>query len=250
MIRPNFIVVITLVFLASCGTGGDNPFNQPPEIISVQAPSFVSANDTIFVTTYDHENDTLGLKVSVSTAEGNTIGSALGKLFTDDGLAGDHTANDHIFTGIINRDALQAQNTSQFRFVFTVSEKGQSGGTSQTIIISQNPSNGHPPVISNLIAPDTVNTSLQTEFVVTVHVSDPEGLLDIQSVTMKSPGNNFFNLYDNGVNPDVAANDGIFSGGFSVIPAPSEGNYIFIFQAVDRIGLKSNAIQKTIIIVH
>ena len=248
--RPNFIVVISLFVFASCSGDEDNPFNRPPEIISILAPSFVSANDTIFVTAYDHENDTLTLKVTVLTAEENTVGSAFSKLFTDDGLAGDHAANDRIFTGIINRSALQAQNTSLFSFVFTVFEKGRNNGTSQTITISQNPANGHPPTVDNLIAPDTVNTTLQTEFTVTIHASDPEGLSDIQSVTMKSPGNNFFGLYDNGVNPDVSANDGIFSGGFSVIPPPAEGNYIFTFQATDRLGLKSNAIQKAIVIVH
>jgi hypothetical protein len=250
MIRFCFFALAVLVLLAGCSDVLENPLNQPPEILSIQAPGYISANDTIFVRTYDNENDTLSLQAVVFTAGGNSVGSAFSKAFTDDGLAGDKIAHDNIFTGIINRSALLAQATSQFEFVFTVSERGKNTGASETIIISQNPDNGHPPVIINLTAPDTVNTSFVSEFIITVTVSDPEGLTDIRSVTMKSPSNNFFNLYDDGINADDTAGDGIYSGGFSVSPATAEGSYLFTFHATDRLGLKSDSIQKTIVIVH
>ncbi|MBL7995853.1 hypothetical protein JNM05_10835 [bacterium] len=246
-----YLVVATISWLfLSCGGVEENPFNKPPEILSIQAPSFVSANDTIFVKTYDFENDSLTLKASVSTAAGNSVGTAFSKLFTDDGLAGDYLAHDYIFTGIVNRSALSAQVTSQFKFVFTVSEKGKNPGTPQSVIISQNPANAHPPVISNLIAPDTVNTSLVTEFLITVAVSDIEGLSDILSVTRKTPSGLVLNLHDNGSNGDVSAGDGIYSELVSVNPPPPNGSYLFTFQATDRLGLKSNSIQKTIVIIN
>jgi hypothetical protein len=250
MVRFCFFAVAVLILLAGCRDVQENPLNQPPEILSIQAPSYISANDTIFVRTYDNENDTLSLQASVFTAGGNSIGSAFSKPFTDDGLAGDRIAYDHVFTGIINRSALLAQATSQFEFVFSVSERSKNTGATKSIIISQNPANGHPPVISNLLAPDTVNTSQVTEFLITVTVSDHEGLADIISVTRTTPSNLVLNLYDNGINGDVTSGDGIFSERVSVNPAPPAGAYLFTFQATDRLGLKSNIIQKTIVIVH
>ncbi|MBL7960996.1 hypothetical protein JNL27_12235 [bacterium] len=250
MVRFCIFSTGVLVLLAGCRDVQESPLNQPPEILSIQAPSFVSANDTIFVKTYDFENDSLSLKVSVSTAAGNSVGTAFSKLFTDDGLSGDYVSNDHVFTGIVNRSALLAQVTSQFEFVFTVSEKGKNPGVPQSVIISQNPANAHPPVISNLNAPDTVNTSLQTQFLITIAVSDPEGLSDVLSVTRKTPSGLVLNLNDNGSNGDASAGDGIYSELVLVNPPPPNGSYLFTFQATDRLGLKSNSIQKTIVIIN
>lgn len=250
MMRFNFIAAAAILFFSSCSEIEENPLNRPPEILSIQAPSYVSANDTIFVKTYDYENDTLTLNASVFTAGGSSVGSALSKAFADDGLTGDHAANDNVFTGIINRSALLAQTASQFEFIFTVSEKGKNPGASRSVIISQNPSNGHPPVINNLIAPDTVNTTLQTEFLITVAVSDPEGLSDVLSVTRTTPSGSILSLNDNGLNGDVSAGDGIYSERVSVNPPPPNGSYLFTFQATDRLGLKSNVIQKTIVIIN
>jgi hypothetical protein len=241
---------VAFIALISCRDIHESPLNHPPEFLSIQAPSYISANDTIFVSVHDKENDTLLVSARVFTAAGNTVGTPFTKNFTDDGLAGDRTANDNIFTGIINRSALLAQSTSQFEFVFTVSEKGKQTSISETVLISQNPSNGHPPVISNLSAPDTVNTSIVSEFLITLHVSDPEGLSDILSVTRTTPSNMVLQLNDSGVNGDVTPGNGIFSELVSVSPAPPDGNYLFTFQATDRLGLKSNIIQKTIVIVH
>lgn len=248
--RFYFIVATAFLFFAACRDVEENPLNQHPEILSIQAPAYISANDTVFVTTYDKENDTLAVKVSVYTAAGSLVGSAFNKSFTDDGFAGDHLANDHIFTGIINRSALAAQVTSQFEFVFTVSEKTKNIGAVWTVVVGQNPTNNHPPVISNLTAPDTVNTSLQTEFLITIYVSDPEGLPDILSVTRTTPSGNVHNLNDGGTNGDVAVGDGIYSERVSVNPPPPNGSYLFTFQATDRYGLKSNVIQKTIVIIN
>lgn len=245
-----FLAGALLFFCTGCRDIQEDPFNQPPKILSIQAPAYVSANDTILVRTYDNEGDSLSLQATVYTAGGNSIGSAFSKSFTDDGLAGDLVAYDNVFTGIINRNALLAQVTSQFTFVFIVSERGKNTGATESIIVSQNPTNGHPPVISNLIAPDTVNTSLLTEFLIIVTVSDPEGHSDILSVTRTTPSNLVLNLNDNGINGDATAGDGIFSERVSVTPAPPDGSYMFSFQATDRSGLKSNVIQKTIVIVH
>lgn len=250
MIRFCFFASAFLVLLASCRDVQDNSFNQPPVILSIQAPAYVSADDTILVSAYDKEGDTLMVSARILTASGNIVGSAFTKDFADDGLSGDHAAHDLVFTGILNRSALLAQSTSEFKCAITVIERGKSGSITEMVIISQNPANGHPPVINNLTTPDTVNTSLVTEFLITVSVSDPEGLSDIQSVTRTTPSNLVLNLNDSGVNGDITAGDGVYTERVSVDPAPPDGSYLFTFQATDQLGLKSNTIQKIIVIVH
>ncbi len=239
-----------LILLGGCRDIEESPPNEAPLILAVQVPSYVSANDTVFVCTYDDEGDTLLVSASVYTASGGIVGSAFSKPFTDNGALGDRTAYDGIFTAIVNRSALLAQNTSRFEFLITVSEKGKSGKVSTTVFVSQNPANGHPPVVSNVTAPDTVNTSEVTAFLITVQASDPEGLSDILSVTRTTPSNTVLLLNDSGTNGDATAGDGVFSELVSVDPAPPEGSYTFTFQATDRLGLKSNSLQKTIVIVH
>lgn len=241
---------VAFLFITAFSSVEEDPLNRPPVIVSIYAPSYISASDTVFIKTYDDESDTLVVTASVSTASENSVSGAFIKLFRDDGLAGDLTANDNLFTGVINRSALLAQATSQFTFKFTVTEKKTRQESSQTVIVSQNPSSGHPPVIANLNAPDTVNTSLVTQFLITLQVSDPEGLSDIASVTRTTPSDLVLNLNDNGLNGDVTAGDGIYSELVSVSPAPPNGSYLFTFQATDRLGLKSNTIQKTIVIIN
>lgn len=248
--RCSFFFSIALTVFAGCRDIQDEPRNEPPMIVAIQAPAYISANDTIFVSAYDKEGDTLVVSGRILTASGNVVGSAFTKNFSDDGLAGDHTAHDLIFTGILNRSALLAQSTSQFKCNITVAEKEKNGSSTETVIISQNPSSGHPPEISNLIAPDSVNTSQVSEFLITIQVSDPEGLSDIASVTRTTPSNLVLSLNDSGVNGDETAGDGIYSERVSVNPAPPAGSYLFTFQATDLLGLKSNIIQKTITIVH
>ncbi len=106
----------------------------------------------------------------------------------------------------------------------------------------------HPPVLTNLIAPDTVVTSRVSEFLTTVQASDPDGSADIRTVVRITPSGKSFPLNDAGVNGDVNAGDGIYSETVSVNPAPSPGSYLFRYVAIDRSGDSSNVILHTIVI--
>lgn len=247
----NFVWLF-LGLLAACGEFSNDPLNQPPVILSLQAPAYVSASDTIFVYTFDRESDTLSVSATVTMSSGSVVSSAFSKNFTDDGLNGDHAAYDGIFTAILNSTALQQQQTSEFNCSITPSERGKNSGETIQIIILQNPDNGHPPVISNLVIPDTVYTSMATEFKITVQVSDPEGFSDIESVTRVNVtlSGQPRPLNDDGLNGDAQAGDGIYTETVSVNPPPALGKYLFRIKALDKSGLESNSLEKEIVITN
>jgi hypothetical protein len=106
-----------------------------------------------------------------------------------------------------------------------------------------------PPVLSDLRAPDTVRTSAQSSFLITVRASDPDGLDDIRTVTRTTPSGLVVQLNDRGVNGDAVAGDGIFTETVSLSPPPAPGVYEFRFQAFDRLNAGSNIIVHSVTVV-
>ncbi len=113
-----------------------------------------------------------------------------------------------------------------------------------------------PPVISNLVAPDTV-TVQDPRSIIELHidVADSNGLLDIDEVYFNvfGPGSstgNKVNMFDDGQegNGDNTAGDGVYSRIIEVTPTNTMGEYRFEFEAVDKVGEVSNKIIHTIII--
>ena len=100
----------------------------------------------------------------------------------------------------------------------------------------------HPPVISNLIAPDTINIATTTTFNESLKVLDPDGQDDIKSVLKFTPSGKILQLH--------AINDSIYGEQVSLNPPPSIGPYLFRFCAIDRSNDTSNVITKTIVIIN
>ena len=128
-----------------------------------------------------------------------------------------------------------------------------------------------PPVLSNLVAPDTISRQNEIPRLMAIQVTDAQGLNDIQSIyfnTTKpdgSPaqGNPFF-MYDDGDienHGDQVEGDGIYSTIIIITAQNDLGDYrfefiaddytnyswissesIFRFQAIDKKGLKSQGI--------
>lgn len=166
----------------------------------------------------------------------------------DDGSGVDSTKGDGIFSGWINF-SLKRSESGNYRV--EVYAEG-SGGFKSTAVIQllRILRLNHPPVLSDLRAPDTVRTSVQSSFLITVRASDPDGLADIRSVTRTTPSNLVLQLNDAGVNGDAVAGDGIFSELVSLSPPPAPGSYQFRFQAFDRSNAGSNIILHTITVVQ
>jgi hypothetical protein len=108
------------------------------------------------------------------------------------------------------------------------------------------------PVVSDLVAPDTISLSSGTNYY-TLHltVQDSNGVSDIETVFFNSfvppdyhPSSaNPILMYDDGSSQhgDDTAGDGIYSV-VVVLSNATEGSYRWEFQAIDRAGLYSNKI--------
>jgi len=117
-----------------------------------------------------------------------------------------------------------------------------------------------PPVLSNLVMPDSV--SFGQTFTFSIKVTDPNGYSDISQVyyelyrpdrtqVTNSQGISEFPMYDNGDtagNGDVTKGDGIFTFKLSFPSGQQMGTWKFIFKAVDRSGATSNVITHNIVV--
>jgi hypothetical protein len=135
------------------------------------------------------------------------------------------------------------------------SASGLDGKTKQVAVGSFYFNNGQdnvPPVISNLIAPDTVTIGSDTTFIqLNLDVEDANGLSDVLAVWFDSylpNGNpssqNPIALYDDGISGgDVTAGDGKYSRIVILPPVGvTKGTYRWEFRARDRSGTLSNQI--------
>ena len=114
-----------------------------------------------------------------------------------------------------------------------------------------------PPVISNLIAPDTIAIGSDTTFIlITLDVEDANGLNDIEFVWFDSylpNGNpssqNPIAMFDDGTHGDETVGDGTYSRIVILPPVGvSKGTFRWEFQAIDRGGESSNIIVHFVLI--
>jgi hypothetical protein len=100
----------------------------------------------------------------------------------------------------------------------------------------------HPPVLSELFAPDTINLARINTFEISVKVIDPDGQNDIKSVSRFTPSGK--------VLPLQASNDSIYEEIVSLTPPPDLGSYLFRFRGVDRSNDSSNVLTHTIVVIN
>ena len=125
------------------------------------------------------------------------------------------------------------------------------------IVIREN----NPPVIEQVTAPDTLtvdaDTPPQTQIpvLISAKVFDKQGTADISRVYFNSyrpdgsPANgNPFNMFDDGTNGDLTANDGIYSLRIYITPENLKGTYRFDFYALDRSNLRSEVYQHFMVV--
>jgi hypothetical protein len=158
----------------------------------------------------------------------------------DDGVMPDIVANDSIYSGYVD---FQIQRVIVGTFLLNIWSENSSGYKSNTIILPlQIVRLNHPPVISNLTAPDTVKISQQGSFSISLKAVDPDGYQDIKSVLRYTPSGKVLAL--------SAINDSIYYETVSLIPPPSLGSYLFSFRAFDGSNDSSNVLTKTIVVAN
>jgi hypothetical protein len=114
------------------------------------------------------------------------------------------------------------------------------------------------PVISNLIAPDSVTIGNDsTKIFLSITVWDQNGLNDISSVFFNSyippdghaSSANPIKMYDDGTHGDKTAGDGIYST-YVILPSTGvpHGTFRWDFFAQDKSGLLSNKISHNVVV--
>lgn len=164
----------------------------------------------------------------------------------NDGFFPDLSAQDSVFTGLLKFSAMRSDIGSFFAEVTALDKNGFSSNTLRLTfsILRLN----QPPMLSNLVAPDTVSRSTEDSFVITVVATDPDGPSDILSVTRTTPSNLVLYLNDSGINGDITAGDNIFTETVSLSPTQPLGTYPFSFKATDRSNASSSIIVKSIVV--
>jgi len=157
---------------------------------------------------------------------------------------------------------LKSQNPNGV-YTVTFSVTGTNGENKQVAVSNFNFNNGQdnvPPVLSNLIMPDTIQAG--ETIIMTVEVSDSNGLNDVEFVyyeaydpdgnrVVNSMGIYQFPMFDDGdtqANGDVTADDGIYTVRLTFPVNTQLGTWRFQFQAEDRAGALSNIINHYVLI--
>ncbi len=112
-----------------------------------------------------------------------------------------------------------------------------------------------PPVILEVSAPDTVRRPLEGEdpavLRLSATVTDPDGLSSISEVVfwnVERPSS-VIEMADDGESfGDEFANDGVFTRTVQIESGNAPGETVLAFQATDRSGLKSNVVERTIVV--
>jgi len=158
----------------------------------------------------------------------------------DNGTCGDAIAGDSIFSMSADfSDTLRGLGPHQIRF----QAKDIHGNQSMPVVVSFFIAGiNDAPVLSNLDAPLFINRLDPTPVVITVHVTDPQGLADVRKVYFNSTkpngfparGNPFI-LRDDGNKDwgDEKAGDGIYSIAVVISSDNELGTYTFTFYAQD-----------------
>ncbi len=114
-----------------------------------------------------------------------------------------------------------------------------------------------PPLLSDAVAPDTVDRNTADPILLSVRVTDPQGASDIRRVYFNttrpngapSSGNPFLML-DDGTAGDAVAGDGVYSLQIVISASNALGNYRFDFYAEDNAGAMAGPLTRIITVVN
>ncbi len=261
---------ILLLFLLPLLSGCEKDFNT---VIDTEVSVFqVSSTSQFNFFQYSNTDSVITLSISFSTINNldkvffdillpteKKLNSRPVELFDDGNLEfhGDNKSGDKTFS---NKFPLN-QNLPNGVYTIKFIALDKNGISKQVAVQNFTFNNGQtniPPVVSNLVAPDTAVIGSDTTFIfLSLDVSDANGLNDIDIVFFNSflppdgrpSQNNPFLMFDDGSRGDKVAGDGTYS--LTIILPPSgvtKGTFRWEFQAKDRGKKLSNIIIHNIVI--
>jgi len=259
-ISGNTSAAITDTFIVLAGTE-----NLPPEIVNVAAPQTVAIDSAFSFVVIAQVNDNEGLsdirRVTYQFFPPAHPNPTVEDTLSDSGQSGDVTPGDGIFSATLNSSRFKEVADYFVRF----EAEDRSGNLSQPKVISIRGRFriNHPPMVSNLMAPDTVqiDPNRTQQFLITIDASDPDGLSDIEFVRFRSflpsgeeANNSPIQMSDDGDTQgtgDAEANDGTYSVIINLPPSGvTPGDFRFVFEARDRSRSFSNRIEHIMTVIE
>jgi hypothetical protein len=265
----HILSILTIFVLAGCSLPNAHIDSPVPPFVAAASASLnlidvgrlPAAVDTTIVVTATVQRANVTMVTAMITAED---GSAATYELLDNGAAPDVKAHDGIYAGSVH---LHLTKASVGQYTIQVQASGDAGLGSNILAlpVSIISSNNRPPVISQLIAPDTAFVPTGTtanSLLLSVAAADSDGLASIASVTvtLQRPDSSIvgtYELYDDGslggptqfniLSGDATAGDGRFTLTIPVPRGTVTGEYRdFLFSAKDKSGAISNTLTKRI----
>ncbi|MGE5497824.1 MAG: hypothetical protein ACM3Q2_07135 [Syntrophothermus sp.] len=263
--KKSYILLLSLALAAGCDKiPTDSIDNTAPGIqaLGVNAPQkFTYTNSDSSFTASVRLKPSSGIKsvwADIYDSDGKKLNSnPIYHYDTGESKDGDLAAGDYIYSA---RIPMSVNNSNG---AYTIQYKAE-GTDNNSYYLAQHSFdyishfNNSAPVISNLSAADTLDTSTEESFVVQIKVTDADGLNDIKEVYFELyyPNGNQTGtpknmMYDDGnkgtqQSGDVTAGDGIYSFKGQLSTTIPKGLYKFVFHATDKSNATSNIITKFI----
>ncbi len=238
--------------------------NQPPEILSVIFPDSIKSGmkaEEVYIEVADNEGLDDILRVIIRGFSTDT-----GLLVFTDSIPNPMN-NSPVFSRTIDSSYAAAKMGTLELRITAVDRVGEEADPFLKTVFFENnpPAVSDPKVPDSLILPASASGAIDT--LITVMVSDPQSLADIEEVyfyslkpdsTFANNGNPFF-MWDNGLpflgDParpqyagDKAAGDGIFSFTVVLFGDAQPGQYVFSFYAKDKVEQESVVIRDTVVV--
>ncbi|MDP4192182.1 MAG: hypothetical protein Q8858_11490 [Bacteroidota bacterium] len=258
------IILLLFLFIFGCDkipTGVVDVQQTDFQTVAVKSPESViyTKSDSSFVTSikFNSTADINQVWVDLFNSDNSQLNSSPIYLYDDGNLAsnGDSTKGDMVFSAKVPMSSNYSNGS--YTLKYTVLDKDNTERSVaahnfnyKAVLIDT------PPVISNLVAPDTLtitsDAASPTNFILTLNVSDKDGQNDIKEVYFKlfkpdgsqtsTPKNLMYDDGDFSHHGDKTAGDGVYSYGGQLPAGTPKGNWKFVFYAADKSDSLSNVI--------
>jgi hypothetical protein len=261
-----YLLFLIPLFLWGCGNKYDGVIDsgvtnyQVTNVSSFPDFLFVSGDSSIVASvTFNSSAGIKSVYFNIIAPDGESLNSSPVALLDDgnNALHGDLTKGDNAFSNKypFSQSFLNGKYTIQY---YVLNSNDKSLLVAEHSFIYNNNITDIPPVVFNLVAPDTVTINSDTTFIpISIQAADSNGIKDIDIVFFNSflpNGNpssqNPFLMFDDGKSyGDAVAGDGIYSLIISLPPTGvTKGTYRWEFQARDRGKKTSNIIIHNIVV--
>lgn len=246
------LLLLIPLFILGCEEIPESEITNP--VSSYQLTKITAPSEIVF--SQSNKNITIILEFAsvagikevffeVFSPSGRQISDGSIQMRDDGDLAfNDIIANDQKYSGKFQFPDTNSSGLYKFNFYVVDNEKTINAAVH---FIKLSNFNNSPPVISDLIMPDTVTAGNQLWFTFTLRASDDNGLDDIDRVffTFVGATGEVIGVMRDDANEDFGdktAGDGIFSYRSYFTEEAKGQERIFTFQALDRAGALSNTI--------